>query len=190
VKLLNAGCGTHYAEGWVNADVWKDETTRPDVVVNPGDQYPFSDGYFDAVFLGHILEHIDWKQVPVFLADMRRIAKPGAPFLIVGPDIYKAIQRWKDGSEPWEMVVSTLEHQDVNYQPGKTDWWDGATHHWNCHHQRVWNLLESLGFTALKDMFDEIPNNVNMTQWLDKESSISWPVVGKWHWQFAIKAFN
>lgn len=190
MNLLNAGCGTHYAKGWVNVDIWSDDTTTPDIVVDPGSPYPFDDNYFDAVFLGHVLEHIDWKSVPVFLQDMRRIAKPGAHFLIVGPDIIKTIHRWKDGHEPWEMVLSTLEHQDVNHQPGKTDWWDGATHHWNCHHQRVWTLLESCGFNGLTDMFDEIPNNPHMTNWTDKKLGITWPVVGKWHWQFAIGATN
>ena len=33
MKLLNVGCGTHYAQGWVNADTWETEDTRPDVKV-------------------------------------------------------------------------------------------------------------------------------------------------------------
>lgn len=190
MNLLNAGCGTHYADGWVNVDIWEDETTRPDVVAKPYEPYPFEDNYFDAVFLGHVLEHMDWTYVPTFLADMRRIAKPGAQILIIGPDILKTIHRWKDGQEPWEMVLSTLEHQDINYQPGKTDWWDGATHHWNCHHDRVWNLLQNCGLAELKDVFDVIPNNVRMKNWKDPGTGIVWPVVGKWHWQFAIMAKN
>lgn len=190
MKFLNAGCGTHYADGWINVDIWEDDSTKPDVLAKVGEPYPFENNYFDAVFLGHVLEHMDWKMVPEFLYDMQRIAKPDALFLIVGPDILKTIHRWKDGNEPWEMVLSTIEHQDVNYQPGKTDWWDGAAHHWNCHHERVWKLLESCGFTNLRDMFDIIPNNPHMKKWSDKNNGITWPVVGKWHWQFAIQATN
>lgn len=191
MNLLNAGCGTHYAHGWVNVDIWEDDNTHPDVVAKDGEPYPFPDNHFDAIYLGHVLEHIDWKRVPEFLLDMQRIAKPGAPMLVVGPDVYKTIERWKDNQEPWHMVLSTLEHQDINYQPDREhEWWDGATHHWNCHHQRVWDLLARCGFADLRDMFEIIPNSTSMTTWHDKRNDITWPVVGKWHWQFAIQCVS
>lgn len=187
MNLLNAGCGTHYAKGWVNCDVWVSKTTRPDVVVLPGEPYPFPDDYFDAIYLGHVVEHIDWRAVPGFLLDMRRIAKPGAPILIVGPDVLKTIQRWSEGREPWEMVLSTMEHQEHNYQPDReSEFWDGATHHWNCHHQRVWDMLQKLGFSDLQDYFERIPNDTRSQWWPDTDTGINWPVVAKWHWQFAI----
>jgi len=187
--LLNAGCGTHYAQGWVNCDVWEGDTTKPDVLIKPGEPYPFPDNHFDAIYLGHVIEHIDWRSVSDFLLEMKRIAKPGAPMLIVGPDVYKTIQRWKDGVEPWHMVVSTLEHQEHNYQPGREDeFWDGATHHWNCHHKRVEQLVTDLGFSEITDYFDRIPNDVEAKWWNDVNTGINWPVVGKWHWQFAIHA--
>ena len=189
MKLLNAGCGTHYAKGWVNCDVWQSETTKPDIIVEPDQPYPFPDDYFDAIYLGHVIEHIDWRSVPGFFRDMRRVAKPGASVLVVGPDVYKTIQRWKDGQEPWYMVVSTMEHQEHNYQPSREgEFWDGATHHWNCHHQRVWDLMDNLGFLGLDDYFDRIPNDTSMKSWTDTSTGISWPVVAKWHWQFAIHA--
>ena len=189
MNLLNAGCGTHYAEGWVNCDVWESKTTRPDVLVTPGAPYPFPDNHFDAIYLGHVIEHIDWRAVPDFLLDMRRIAKPDASILVVGPDVLKTIQRWKNGEEPWHMVLSTMEHQEHNYQPDREEeWWDGATHHWNCHHQRVWDMLIRLGFTNLTDYFDKIPNDTSMKSWADPDTGVNWPVVAKWHWQFAIHA--
>jgi SAM-dependent methyltransferase len=188
MQLLNAGCGTHYAKGWVNCDVWESDTTKPDVKVTAGQPYPFEDNYFDAIYLGHVIEHIDWGLLPAFLDDMRRIAKPGAPVLVVGPDIVKTIQRWSDGREPWHMVMSTLEHQDFNWQPGRqAEFWDGATHHWNCHHERVWNILSDMGFENMEDYFDIIPNSTQMTSWLEESTGIEWPVVAKWHWQFAIR---
>lgn len=189
MNLLNAGCGTHYAKGWVNCDVWQSETTKPDVVVKPGEPYPFPDDYFDAIYLGHVIEHIDWRSVPDFMRDMRRIAKAGAPILVVGPDVLKTIQRWKEGKEPWHMVLSTIEHQEHNYQPDREDeFWDGATHHWNCHHQRVWDMMLRLGFTNLVDYTATIPNDTRMTSWTDPGTNITWPVIAKWHWQFAIHA--
>jgi SAM-dependent methyltransferase len=187
--LLNAGCGTHYAEGWVNVDVWSSATTKPDVVVFPGEPYPFPDNHFDAVYLGHVIEHIDWKSVNSFLLEIKRVAKPNAPILIVGPDVYKTINRWKDGLEPWHMVLSTLEHQEHNYQPDREhEFWDGAAHHWNCHHDRVHSLLTNLGFSEITDYFNKIPNDTEAKWWHDENTGITWPVVGKWHWQFAIHA--
>ena len=193
MKLLNAGCGTHYAEGWTNVDIWEDDTTHPDVVAKAGEPYPFEDDYFDAVYLGHVIEHIDWSAVPAFIMDMVRVAKPGAPILIVGPDVLKTIQLWKEGKEPWHMVLSTMEHQDVNWQPDREhEWWDGATHHWNCHNQRVLELLEDVGFTDISDVYDYIPNNPSGKEWYDQVTDITWPVVGKHHWQFAlmVRAFD
>lgn len=190
MNLLNAGCGTHYAKGWVNTDVWDDGiTTNPDIKVEPGKPYPFPDNHFDAIFLGHVLEHMDWKEVPNFLNDMKRIAKPNAKFLICGPDVLRTIKRWAQNQEPWEMVLSTMEHQDINTQPEREHlWWDGATHHWNCHHERVWNLLNKMGFTSLVDAFNLIPKNPLGEKWTN--NGIEWPVVGHWHWHFAILCIN
>lgn len=190
MNLLNAGCGTHYAKGWINTDVWSDgKTTRPDVVVEPGKRYPFDDNYFDAIFLGHVLEHISWRDVPAFLSDMKRIAKPNAEFLVCGPDVFKTIKRWSEGQEPWEMVLSALEHQDIEKTSSNNpDWWDGAAHHWNCHHERVWQLLEAHEFTNLTDVADVIPKDTSLKQW--KNGTITWPVVGHWYWHFAILCKN
>jgi SAM-dependent methyltransferase len=191
MMLLNAGCGTHYAQGWVNTDVWVSETTKPDVKVTPGEPYPFEDNTFNAAFLGHVLEHMPWSDVSKFLKDISRIVKPGAPILIVGPDVFKTIQRWKDGQEPWYMVESVMEHLDMNYQPERTnEWWDGAHHHWNCHEKRIENLLQTLGFLHITNVFDIIPNDPMGTSWFDNVTNITWPVVGKYHWQLAFRITN
>lgn len=189
MNLLNAGCGTHYAKGWVNTDVWENETTKPDIRVEAGKPYPFDDNYFDAVFMGHVIEHIDWVLVPDFIDEMSRVAKPGVPMLIVGPDIYRTIQRWHEGKEPWHMVQSTLEHQDINYQPDREhEWWDGATHHWNCHEERVMELVARMGFPRVEIVSDDIPSGNN---WKDPEiDKLVWPIVQKAPWQFGIRIIN
>jgi SAM-dependent methyltransferase len=189
-KFLNAGCGTWYAQGWTNVDIWEDDNTKPDIVAEAGKPYPFEDNEFDAVYLGHVLEHIDWHGVEPFLRDINRVAKPGAPILITGPDVLKTIQLWADGKEPWHMVLSTMEHQDINYQPAREhEWWDGATHHWNCHHDRLVSILQAVGFNDPQDYYERIPNNPSQKWWIDDTDSIEWPVVGKHHWQLAIKIY-
>lgn len=186
MKLLNAGCGTHYASGWVNCDVWQDETTRPDIVVEPGQPYPFDDNTFDAAFLGHVIEHIPWKDVPAFLLDIVRVCKPGAPILIVGPDVHRTIMCWSRGSQPWWMIESVMEHQDCNYQPEREDKvWEGAAHHWNCYEDRVVRLLETVGL-GHKSYSDRIPHSSTGKAWHDEATNLTWPVVGYHEWQFAI----
>jgi SAM-dependent methyltransferase len=191
MKLLNAGCGTHYAQGWINTDVWESDTTRPDVRVTPGEPYPFDDNTFDAIFLGHVLEHIPWADVLTFMKDMSRIAKPGAPFLIVGPDVFKTIKLWHEGSQPWWMIESVMEHLDMNFQPDREEeWWDGAHHHWNCHERRIENLLAGMGFPNITNVYDLIPNDPSMTSWDDQGTGITWPVVGKYFWQLGYRFDN
>ena len=191
MKYLNAGCGTHYAQGWVNTDVWESDTTKPDVKVTPGEPYPFDDNTFDAIFLGHVIEHIKWDAVADFMKDMQRIAKPNAPFLLVGPDVFKTIERWKSNLEPWWMVESVMEHADMNFQPDREDeWWDGAHHHWNCHEKRVESLLNGLGFTEITNVFPIIPNDPNGKNWTDPLNGIDWPVVGKYYWQLCYRFTN
>ena len=53
------------------------------------------------------------------LFDMKRVAKPDAPFLVVGPDVFRTIDRYAAGLEPAHIVKAVLEHQDMNYQPGR-----------------------------------------------------------------------
>lgn len=197
---LNAGCGTHYADGWVNVDVWQDHETTPDIVVEAGQPYPFDDNHFDAVFLGHVLEHIPWSEVGIFLLDINRVAKPGAPILVVGPDVHRMIKRWKEGSEPWSMVESAMEHQHVQsvvnrmskdfpqYEENYTSFWDGAAHHWNCHEERLLIVMSKI-FDNCEKYTDVVKCDGRAKTWYDEVHDITWPVVGYWHWQCAVLGY-
>ena len=186
VKLLNAGCGTHYAKGWVNTDVWENEETRPDVLVELNKPYPFEDNTFDAVYLGHVLEHLDWRRVLDFLRDMVRIAKPGAPILIVGPDARRALNLWKRDRCPEWLLHSIMEHQEVvaDYQ---AKWWDGAVHCWNCHEQRVLDVAAAAGIQGLLSVSDTVLRTCGTRNWNDPATGIDWPVVSYADWQFAVR---
>jgi len=48
---------------------------------------PFADGSVDAVYHSHMLEHIDRDAVPGFLAEVRRVLRPGGTHRIVVPDL-------------------------------------------------------------------------------------------------------
>lgn len=174
---LNVGCGTHRAPGpWWNVDTVlrldcpPADIIDPDQVIDPGKPLPFDDGSCDRVLLSHVLEHVPWEDVPAFLLDVRRVASDEV--LIVGPDVYRCIQAYADGTEPWSMIATVLEHKDF---PADMEAWPGAPHHWNCHEARVMEALNRCGFNAQPVLDDRLLS--------------SWPVLS-WNrrWQFAIVA--
>jgi SAM-dependent methyltransferase len=48
---------------------------------------PFADATVDAVYHSHVLEHLDRDVVPGFLAEVRRVLRPGGVHRIVVPDL-------------------------------------------------------------------------------------------------------
>lgn len=186
MKFLNAGCGPHYVDGWINIDVYQDELIRPDIIVSRESAYPFSDSSFDAAYLGHIIEHIEWTQVAGYISEICRIVKTGAPILIVGPDVKKTIEAYSSGHLDWSSLEATLEHQHFNYQDSKNVYWDGASHFWNCHYERIAMLLRSMGIDDIQDASEEIFSNPSTDGWHDESNDIIWPVVSKINWQFGL----
>src|SRR5690606_34485613 len=104
--LLNVGCGPHRADPpWINLDVVDNDTTHPDIVVDPDRPLKqWRAKTVDAVYLGHVLEHIPWAGVQAFLTDVRRVLKVGGRLCVVGPDVHKAIEGYRTGAEPWHIV--------------------------------------------------------------------------------------
>ena len=187
MNLLNVGCGPHYASGWINTDVYHDELVKPDVIVERGLGYPFEDSFFDAAYLGHIIEHIEWNLVAGFLSEISRVVKPGAPILIVGPDIKKTIDLYSKGLMTWDSVEVILEHQHRNFQDSKDNsFWDGASHFWNCSYERVSLLLDSLDIEEKYNASDEILKYPFTENWYDLQNKIVWPIVSKVEWQFGL----
>lgn len=55
---------------------------------------PFPDASADAVYHSHVLEHIDHDAVPGFLAEVRRVLKPGGVHRVVVPDLERQARRY------------------------------------------------------------------------------------------------
>lgn len=86
---LNAGCGNHQPEGWLNVDC--DERYAPDLLADCRD-LSLIDGCASRVYASHVLEHVDYSTgVPAMLAEFARILIPGGELAIVGPDIDRAV---------------------------------------------------------------------------------------------------
>lgn len=78
--MLNVGCGTHYAAGWWNTDVWQDDTTRPDEVVDPNCPLAtIPTGSCVRVNLSHVLEHIPGPTSTSSSSRLTGCSPPAAP---------------------------------------------------------------------------------------------------------------
>jgi SAM-dependent methyltransferase len=92
MKLLTVGSGPHYANGWINLDLnthpdWEPANGgkgQPDILASVFDM-PFENEEIDRVYLGHILEHLEYDKIPDALREVKRVTKPGGEIMVVGP---------------------------------------------------------------------------------------------------------
>ena len=95
--LLHVGCGPA-APGKVPAeffpaDAWRevrldiDPAVAPDILASITDMRAVRDGAADAIWSAHNLEHLAAHEVPVALAEFRRVLRPGGFALITVPDL-------------------------------------------------------------------------------------------------------
>lgn len=84
-RKLNFGCGTRFAPGWTNIDVY---SAGPEVRrVNLLRPFPFPDAHFDAVYSSHVLEHFTPAEADHLVAEAFRVLKPGGILRTVVPDL-------------------------------------------------------------------------------------------------------
>ena len=109
--LVNLGCGTNPADGWVNLDrspglelrrvppivrralsalgltesltEWPDNVRRVDATRG----LPFADGSVDAVYSSHMLEHLSAADAGRVLDECRRVLKPSGVLRLALPDL-------------------------------------------------------------------------------------------------------
>ena len=167
---LNIGCGPHRAPvPWWNVDVVERDGVAPDEVVELG-RLPYGDGSCERLYLGHVLEHIDWVALPAYMAELRRVLRPAAEVLAVGPDVERTINRWHQGLEPWSLVTTAMEGASSDLG------WEGARHRWNCTESRLVGLFEQARFADVAAVA------------VDAVTLTGWPVVSYAPWQCAVRA--
>lgn len=93
---LNLASGLHPSSGldvdhdvWVDVDLPWEGVDHPHVFGN-GFALPFRDAAFDAAYVGHVLEHVEYGDVAAVLLELKRVLARGAVVAVVGPDIDKA----------------------------------------------------------------------------------------------------
>lgn len=122
---LNLGSGPHYADGWLNVDLHDppEGYRKPDYYA---DVYHLSDhfeaGTFTAVYLGHFLEHLEWGRIPDALDQIRKVAKPGAVVMAVGPCILRTIRYHPSSVDLIKAILADPE-ATANAAPGCCHEW-------------------------------------------------------------------
>ncbi|MDP2710955.1 MAG: hypothetical protein Q8O56_07030 [Solirubrobacteraceae bacterium] len=94
--FVNLGCGRHGKPGWVNVD----SALAPGVtcVYDCRRHIPLPASCAQAVFTEHLMEHLDYDdEVPVFLAECRRILQADGIIRIVVPDGRKYLLAYAAG---------------------------------------------------------------------------------------------
>lgn len=95
--VLHVGCGLphpaklpaeHFPPGlWQEVRLDIDPAVAPDIVASITDMGVLRPGVFDAVWSSHNLEHLYPHEVPLALAEFRRVLKPGGFLLLTVPDL-------------------------------------------------------------------------------------------------------
>lgn len=100
-KLLHVGCGpkrldqtSHYfrSGGWQETRLDIDASVQPDVIGSLTDMSAIASGSMQAVFSSHNIEHLYPHEVPVAVAEMRRVLDAEGLLVVTCPDI-QAIAR-------------------------------------------------------------------------------------------------
>lgn len=127
--LINAGCGATGAErtprffaDWRHIRIDVDPKVEPDIVADITDLAPVPDGFADAIWTSHCLEHLYHHQVPLALREFHRVLKIDGFAVILVPDIqmiarYVAEDRLTD--QLYESPAGPVTPHDVLYGFGQ-----------------------------------------------------------------------
>lgn len=158
---INLGCGDNRAPApWVDVDQYQGPGVYPDILASAGD-LPFADASADRVYVGHLLEHLEWDtDLPAVLREIRRVLAPGGELCVVGPDYDRALT-----NPEWEVLLPGIIHGGHR--------WPGDEHRWL-----------SSGPKTLEAVFRMFPN----AEQVDITKLPKWPLMDTVGWQFAILA--
>lgn len=196
---LNMGCGMAPTEGWINYDnspaVWIARSSaallllRVFRVIDHGNvefarfcrshgiryanavsRIPHPDSSVDVIYSSHMIEHLDRLEAQKFLAECRRVLKPGGVLRIVVPDLRVTVNDYvaKGNAEVF------LEHLQLALDKphGLVDHLrhflvGGRNHHWLYDGPSMSRLLSNSGFDRI-DILEpgqtriEMPGNLDL----------------------------
>ena len=97
MTLVNFGSGPYPLAGWINVDL--DAAGRPEVVADLSRALPFADGCADAIFTEDFVAQLEPDALGYFLAECRRMLKPGGTLRVLTPDLKRFARAYLDDPE-------------------------------------------------------------------------------------------
>ena len=137
---LNIGPGEHYAAGWTNLDTATSDEVKVDIQGSLL-HLPAEVQDVEAVYMGHILEHIAPPTVIPALAALWGRCRPGAQVAAVGPDVLRVVDMHIIGQADWQ----TVTHCCLGERR-----WPGDEHLWACTEQRLLELIRASGLQRVR----------------------------------------
>lgn len=99
MRTLDVGCGRNKRPGAIGVDVNRDTAADAIVDIN-GSALPFRDGVFDALYLIHVIEHVE--NVIRTIEEAHRICRPGGVIHIETPH-YTDFSSFCDPTHRWHL---------------------------------------------------------------------------------------
>lgn len=142
---INLGCGDRYVPGWVNVDL-PGMPHRVDRSVDLTGELPWPEKSIEAVYAGHVLEHLHKADAYDLVARLRPLVQPGMPIMLVGPDLLRAREIFPGDDVPDEFGVT------YNMLRHGADRWGGDVHRWDCTSSVLEDMLTRGGWEKVTPM--------------------------------------
>ena len=163
--LLHVGCGHatmdsipltgFHQSNWREVRLDADESVEPDMVGTMVHMEAVADGFADAIFSSHGVEHLYWHDVPLALAEFRRVLKEDGFVVITCPDVQAAAQMIVEDrmfETAYQSPAGAITPFDIlySYRP-----FVAANPEWMSHHcgftlTTLMAVLKEAGFASLQ----------------------------------------
>lgn len=162
---LYVGSRNYRPEGYVTVDI--DPVNRPDILADVTNMISVANESCDEVTAGHVLEHLEWPDSFIALAEFARVLKPGGVVKIAVPDMSSLIRMLLSGESAFHVMgliyglggrTNTFERHRYGFTPGM-----------------LTDILETLGFCDFNWWNSSLPDASNgwMPRGLDERIGIS-----------------
>ena len=175
---VNVGCGSSPTPGWVNfdnslsvraarwpllwpalarlrvlspesADLARAAEARNIRFADATSRIPCASGSVSAVYSSHMIEHLDRREARAFLAEVRRVLRPGGVVRVAAPDIARLVRDYLATEDADGFVAAS--HMGLTRPDGLAGWakWIlvGPRHHlWMYDGGSLARLLSEAGF--------------------------------------------
>jgi hypothetical protein len=165
--LLHVGCGHANLDGiplsgfhqstWQEVRLDADASVSPDIVGTMVVMDAVADGFADAIFSSHGIEHLYWHDVPLALAEFRRVLKDDGFAVITCPDVQAAAQMIAEDrmfETAYQSPAGAITPFDIlySYRP-----FVAANPQWMSHHcgftlSTLMAVLKEAGFAIVNGM--------------------------------------